>query len=81
VCPTNCTAETPETRLPSVADVWLEGSALTTVETTPSGLILEIRPPRTGSFVLPRYGAAAPCACGQESLAELCVPPRPPSAT
>ena len=50
----NATLETPLTRLPSAALVWLEGSALTTVETAPDGLTFEIRPPSTGSPVLPR---------------------------
>jgi hypothetical protein len=78
---TKATLETPLTRLPRAGLVWLEGSASTTVETCPFLSIFEIRPPSTWSFVLPKYGAAAPCACGQESAAELCVPPRPPSAT
>jgi hypothetical protein len=32
--------------------------------TLPDRLIFEMRPPFTGSLVLPRYGAAAPAACG-----------------
>jgi len=62
VWPTNCTAETPLTRLPSAGEVWLEGSPLTTVETTPWASIFEIRPPSVWLSVLPKYGAAAPCA-------------------
>ena len=76
----NATLETPLTRLPSAGLVWLDGSALTTVETAPAGLTFEIRPPRTGSFTLPVYGAAAPCACSHWPTVE-CEPPRPPSAT
>jgi hypothetical protein len=58
-------------------------SASTSVDTLPCRSILEIRPPIIGSFVLPKYGAAAPCTCpfGQLSVDESCVPPRPPSAT
>src|SRR6267154_1691542 len=78
--PTNATLETPLTRLPSAALVWLDGNAPTTAETTPAGLILEIRPPRVTSPVLPRYGAAAPAACGQTPTVDV-EPPRPPSAT
>ena len=47
------TLETPLTRLPLAGLVWLEGSAFTTVVTTPCGLIFEMRPPSTGSSVLP----------------------------
>ena len=41
------TLETPLTRLPRAGLVWLEGSAFTTVVTTPAGLTFEMRPPRT----------------------------------
>jgi hypothetical protein len=58
------TLETPLTRLPRAGLVWDEGSAFTTVVTLPDRLIFEMRPPFTGSLVLPRYGAAAPAACG-----------------
>ena len=44
------TLETPLTRLPRAGLVWLEGSAFTTVVTTPDRLIFEMRPPRTGSL-------------------------------
>jgi len=44
---------------PAAGLVWVEGSALTTVVTTPAGLILEIRPPRTALWVLPVYGPIA----------------------
>ena len=47
------TLETPLTRLPVAGVVWLEGSAFTTVVTTPAGLIFEIRPPRTRLWLLP----------------------------
>lgn len=77
----NATLETPLTRLPRAALVWLDGRASTTVVTTPPGLTFEIRPPSTESLVLPLYGAAAPAACGHESRAEEWEPPRPPSAT
>src|SRR5436190_596277 len=66
--------------LPTAGLVWLEGRPVTTVVTTPSGLTFEIRPPSTGSFVLPVYGAAPPLACGHTPTVEF-VPPRPPSAT
>jgi hypothetical protein len=47
------TLDTPLTRPPLAALVWLEGSAFTTVVTIPCRLIFEMRPPRTGSLVLP----------------------------
>ena len=47
------TAETPLTRLPTAALVWLEGSASTTVETTPRRLTREMRPPSARLCVLP----------------------------
>ena len=47
------TLETPLTRPPLAGLVWLEGSAFTTVVTTPDRLIFEMRPPFTGSLVLP----------------------------
>jgi hypothetical protein len=50
------TLATPLTWLPAAGLVWVEGSALTAVVTTPAGLILEIRPPRTALWVLPVYG-------------------------
>ena len=74
------TLETPLTRLPIAALVWLDGSASTTVETGPPGVTFEIRPPSTGLLVLPVYGAAAPDACVQWPTVES-RPPRPPSAT
>src|SRR5580693_6275614 len=74
------TLETPLTRLPRALLVWLDGSASTTVETTPARLIREMRPPSARLCVLPVYGAAAPCACGHLPTVE-CEPPRPPSAT
>jgi hypothetical protein len=74
------TLETPLTRLPSAGLVWLDGRALTTVETLPVGLTFEMRPPRTGSLVLPVYGAAAPDTCVHCPTVEF-EPPRPPSAT
>ena len=64
------TLQTPLTRLPRAGLVWLEGSAFTTVLTTPAGLTFEMRPPRTGSPVLPLYGAAAPAACGHSPTVE-----------
>src|SRR6478609_5691453 len=39
-----------------------------------------MRPPSTGLFVLPVYGAASPFDCGHRPTVES-VPPRPPSAT
>src|SRR5258708_11364548 len=39
------TAETPLTRLPRALLVWLEGSASTTVETTPRRVTRAMRPP------------------------------------
>ena len=77
--PMKATLVTPVTRPPRAGAVWLEGSAFTTVVTLPFGSTLEIRPPRTGSSVLPVYGAAAPDACVHRPTVEL-VPPRPPSA-
>jgi hypothetical protein len=74
------TLVTPVTRLPSAGAVWLEGSASTTVVTLPLASTFEIRPPRTGSSVLPVYGAAAPDAWVHRPTVES-VPPRPPSAT
>ena len=47
------TLETPLARLPVAGVVWLEGSASTTVETTPARLIREMRPPRARLCVLP----------------------------
>ena len=47
------TLETPLTRLPVAGVVWDEGSALTTVVTTPTGLIFAMRPSRTRLWVLP----------------------------
>ena len=47
------TLETPLTRPPLAGLVWLEGSALTTVVTLPDRLTFEMRPPFTGSLVLP----------------------------
>jgi hypothetical protein len=76
----NATLETPLTRLPRAALVWLEGSAFTTVVTLPDRLILAMRPPSTGLLVLPVYGAAAPAACWHLPTVEW-WPPRPPSAT
>ncbi len=78
--PRNPTLETPLTRLPVAAVVWLDGSPLTTVFRTPLGVTFEIRPPRTGLFVLPVYGAAAPDAWVHVPTVEW-EPPRPPSAT
>ena len=49
----NATLETPLTKLPMAGLVWLEGRPIATVVTTPPGSTFEIRPPRTGSFVLP----------------------------
>ena len=74
------TLETPLTRFPEAGLVWLEGSAFTTVVTASARLIFEMRPPLTGSLVLPVQGAAAPAACGHKPTVEW-VPPRPPSAT
>src|SRR3954462_10605624 len=74
------TLETPLTRFPKAALVSLDGSESTTVETAPAGLTLEIRPPNTGLFVLPVYGAAAPAACGHSQTVKS-EPPRPPSPT
>src|SRR6185437_1233484 len=68
------------TRLPSAGLVWLDGSPRTTVDRTPAGVTLEIRPPSTGLFVLPVYGAAPPDACLHLPTVEW-DPPRPPSAT
>src|ERR1700757_1980447 len=51
--PMKATLETPLTRFPRATLVSLDGSESTTVETAPAGLILEIRPPSTGLFVLP----------------------------
>jgi hypothetical protein len=56
------------------------GSAPTTVVTLPLASTLEIRPPSTGSSVLPVHGAAAPDAWVHWPTVEL-VPPSPPSAT
>src|SRR6185437_11427969 len=78
--PTKATLETPLTRLPSAGAVWLDGSPRTTIERTPPGVTLEIRPPSTGFPLLPVYGAAAPDACRHFPTVE-CDPPRPPSAT
>ena len=47
------TLETPLTTLPRAGLVWLDGSASTTVETTPARLILEMRPPSVRLCVLP----------------------------
>src|SRR6185503_8933968 len=55
--------------------VWLEGSESTTVETTPARLIFEIRPPSTGSPLLP----VEPI-CSHWPTVEF-EPPSPPSAT
>jgi hypothetical protein len=66
--------------LPSAGLVWLDGSPRTTTERTPAGVTFEIRPPSTGLFVLPVYGAAAPDTCRHLPTVE-CDPPRPPSAT
>ena len=74
------TLETPLTRLPRAGLVWVEGSAFTTVVTLPDRLIFEMRPPRTGSLVLPRYRPAAPAAWGHWPTVEW-EPPRPPWAT
>ncbi|MGN6682158.1 MAG: hypothetical protein ACTHKL_30710, partial [Streptosporangiaceae bacterium] len=68
------------TRLPTALLVWLEGSASTTVETTPARLILEMRPPSLRLLVLPVYGAAAPATWRQMPTVEW-WPPSPPSAT
>jgi hypothetical protein len=76
----NATLETPLTRLPIAGLVWLEGRPDATVVTTPPRLTFEIRPPRTGSLVLPVYGAAAPLAWVHTPTVEW-SPPRPPSAT
>ncbi len=43
VPPMNFTSETPLTRLPEAALVWLDGRPSTTVLRTPAGLTLEIR--------------------------------------
>src|SRR5919197_3150407 len=75
----NATSETPLMK-PTAGLVWLDGSALTSVETVPVGLTLEIRPPSTGLFVLPVYGPMGGATCGQVPTVES-VPPRPPSAT
>ena len=74
------TLETPLTRLPIAALVWLDGSPRTTVSTWPLGVTFEMRPPSAGLPVLPVYGAAAPDACRQWPTVEW-WPPRPPSAT
>src|SRR6476469_8106719 len=76
----NATLETPLTRLPSAGLVWLDGSPRTTTERAPAGVTFEIRPPSTGLFVLPVYGAAPPDACRHLPTVE-CDPPSPPSAT
>jgi hypothetical protein len=47
---------TPLTREPTAGAVWLEGRPLASVVRTPAGVTFEIRPPLTGSFVLPVYG-------------------------
>ena len=47
------TLDTPLTRLPVAFVVWSEGSACTTVLTTPAGLIFAIRPPSLRLCVLP----------------------------
>src|SRR5258705_5086710 len=78
--PMKATLETPLTRLPRAGLVWDEGSAFTTVVTLPDRLIFEMRPPSTRSLVLPRYGAAAPAACGHRPTVEWERPIRP-SAT
>src|SRR5215467_7889415 len=54
--PTNAMSATPLTRLPVSALVMLEGRPLASVVRAPPGETIEIRPPLTGSFVLPVYG-------------------------
>src|SRR6478672_9179748 len=78
--PTNATSETPLTRLPDASAVMLEGSPLASVDRTPAGVTIEIRPPLTGSFVLPVYGPIGGSTCAHWPTVES-VPPRPPSAT
>src|SRR5213595_1032964 len=65
---------------PGTGCVWLDGSPVTTWVTTPAGLTFEIRPPRTGSFVLPVYGPIGGATCAHWPTVES-FPPRPPSAT
>ena len=47
------TLETPLGRFPEASLVWLDGSAFTTVVTTPDGLIFAMRPPSLQLWVLP----------------------------
>ena len=51
--PMKATLETPLTRLPRAGLVWLDGSALTSVETCPLGVTLAMRPPRNRLLELP----------------------------
>jgi hypothetical protein len=60
--PMNATADTPLTTPPTALLARLEGSASTTVDTTPDRLTRAIRPPSRRLCVLPVYGAAAPAA-------------------
>src|SRR5262245_1108058 len=78
--PTKATSATPLISGPTPGAVWLEGSPLAKVVRTPAGDTFEMRPPLTGSFVLPVYGPIGGSTWSHWPTVES-VPPRPPSAT
>src|SRR5262245_66526046 len=71
---------TPLISGPTAGAVWLEGSPLENVVRAPARETFEIRPPLTGSFVLPVYGPIGGTTCVHWPAVEA-LPPSPPSAT
>src|SRR5262245_134502 len=71
---------TPLISGPTAGAVWLEGSPLENVVRAPARETFEIRPPLTGSSVLPVYGPIGGSTCVHWPTVES-LPPRPPSAT